>query len=48
MLYEELAYTELAYTEPTWLSDTEFALVETREDGRTSLLVADVTRPDAE
>jgi hypothetical protein len=41
-------YTEQAYSEPTWVSDSEFLLLKSSENGSTHLLVADATKPSSE
>ena len=42
-------YENPAYTEPTWVSDTEFIFVDTRDEGKsTALLAGDITSPGSE
>ncbi|KUI67908.1 putative dipeptidyl-peptidase 5 [Cytospora mali] len=40
-------YKDSNYSEPTWISETEFILVKSGEKGTSSLVLADVTSPDA-
>ena len=41
-------YENPAYTEPTWVSDTEFVVVDNRDGKSTALLAGDVTSPGSE
>lgn len=45
--HSKTLYDSSALTEPTWISNTEFLLIKNNEKS-TSLLVADVTKPDSE
>jgi dipeptidyl aminopeptidase/acylaminoacyl peptidase len=40
-----LLYENSKYSEPTWLTETEILLIRTGDNGRTSLVVADVSDP---
>lgn len=39
-------YKETGYSEPTWVGETEFLFIKSGEKGSSSLMLADVKRPE--